>query len=148
MREILKRCTREENPQHWAETQNNLSLALQAEARHLEGPEAERLLREAVDGYRAALRMLELAALVVGTSDAAAPFLLDDLNTELAKLPADFQIRWDWRGTRYFIEHSDAAELAPHREWILALIDAAAAPNRDAILEKLRALPQPPEKSP
>ena len=98
--------------------------------------------------YRAAMRVLELAGLAVGTSDTAAPFLLEDLKTELAKLPADFQLHWEWTGIRYFIENSDAPELAPRREWLLALIDAAAAPHRDAILEKLRALPESREKSP
>ena len=47
--------TREQLPQAWAATQNNLGIALSDQAGRSEGAEAARLLGEAVTAYKNAL---------------------------------------------------------------------------------------------
>jgi len=56
-REALKVRTREQFPQDWAATQNNLGIALCDQAGRSEGAEAVRLLNEAVGAYREALKV-------------------------------------------------------------------------------------------
>jgi tetratricopeptide (TPR) repeat protein len=54
-RQALLVYTREQLPQLWAGTQNNLGNALQAQGAKIEGQEGVRLLNEAVTAYRQAL---------------------------------------------------------------------------------------------
>ena len=48
-------CTRDDLPQDWARTQNDLGVALWALGQRLGGPEGLRRLSEAVEAYRQAL---------------------------------------------------------------------------------------------
>ena len=54
-RQALTVRTRDDLPQDWAMTQNNLGLALWALGERLGGPEGLRRLSEAVEAYRQAL---------------------------------------------------------------------------------------------
>jgi hypothetical protein len=56
-RAALKVYTREQFPQNWATTQNNLGNALNNQAEWSERAEAVRLLSEAVAAYRSALEI-------------------------------------------------------------------------------------------
>ncbi|MCW5981172.1 MAG: tetratricopeptide repeat protein [Bryobacteraceae bacterium] len=56
-RAALKVRTREELPQDWATTQNNLGNALQEQGRRTGGAESAALLAQAVAAYRAALKV-------------------------------------------------------------------------------------------
>ena len=54
-RQALTVRTRDDLPQDWARTQNNLGIALWALGERLGGPEGLRRLSEAVEAYRQAL---------------------------------------------------------------------------------------------
>jgi len=54
----LNEYTREETPEEWAMTQNNLGSALVAQAERNEGPQAGRLLSEAVAAFREGLKVV------------------------------------------------------------------------------------------
>jgi len=56
-RQALKVYTREQFPQRWAMTQNNLANALCDQAARAEGAEAVTLLGQAVEAYRQALKV-------------------------------------------------------------------------------------------
>jgi hypothetical protein len=53
----LEVYTREQLPQDWATTQNNLGNALWAQAARTEGPKGAELLAQAVSAYRSALEV-------------------------------------------------------------------------------------------
>jgi len=57
LRRALGILTKEQSPQDWAATQNNLGTALRDQAGRSEGAEAQRLLGEAVAAYREALKV-------------------------------------------------------------------------------------------
>ena len=54
-RQALTVYTRDDLPQYWATTQNNLGIALRALGERQGGPEGLRRLSEAVEAYRQAL---------------------------------------------------------------------------------------------
>jgi tetratricopeptide (TPR) repeat protein len=56
-REALKVYTREESPQQWAMTQNNLGAVLSSQGERAEGADGVRLLGEAVAAHREALKI-------------------------------------------------------------------------------------------
>src|SRR5271166_5072504 len=56
-RSALEVYTREQLPQDWAKTQQNLGVALWQQAIRSEGPKASELLAQAVAAYRSALEV-------------------------------------------------------------------------------------------
>ena len=56
-REALKVRTREQLPQEWAATQNNLGATLSSQGKRAEGSDGVRLLGEAVAAYREVLKV-------------------------------------------------------------------------------------------
>jgi hypothetical protein len=54
--------TREQLPQHWATTQNNLGIALRDEAARTEGIKGAELLAQAVTAFRSALEVYSAEA--------------------------------------------------------------------------------------
>ena len=85
-----------------------------------------------------ALRILEMIALLGDAHPADARAHLAPLRAAIAAQPTDFTIQRSFDGTRHFIETD--VRLAPHRAFLLALLDAAGKPDRDAILGALDAL--------
>ena len=61
-RSALEVRTREQLPQDWATTQNNLGVALWDQAARTEGPKGAELLAQAVTAYRSALEVLHARA--------------------------------------------------------------------------------------
>src|ERR1019366_4283773 len=61
--------TREQLPQNWATTQNNLGNALDDQAGRSEGAQASQYLQQAIDAYRSALQVRTREQLPAGLGD-------------------------------------------------------------------------------
>jgi tetratricopeptide (TPR) repeat protein len=78
------------------------------------------------------LRTIKIANLVALGKIEQIPGELDNLRAVISSQSEDFKIGRSFNGTKHFITENMA--FSPHREWLLALIEAIQAPNRDAIL--------------
>ncbi|MEP7339742.1 MAG: hypothetical protein ABI977_18535 [Acidobacteriota bacterium] len=87
-------------------------------------------------GTKIALRMIEIANLLALGQAAEVLAKLDQLSEAVAAQPVDFKITRTFNGTLHFIGQNE--KLAPYREWLRQLFNAAQAENRDAILKGLR----------
>ena len=83
-----------------------------------------------------ALRLIEIANLLALGQAQEVPVKLDLLSQAVAAQPADFKLTWTFNGTLHFIGQNK--KLAPYREWLRQLFNAAQAENRDAIIKGLR----------
>lgn len=120
-------------------TQNNLGIALQERA--VRGPAADRLrlLNEASAALRNAWSIYTPNHslpywITVGRNLLQVQLLADDFAGASATLGAFLS----FDGIRHFIETD--ARLAPYHAFLLGPLDAAAKPNRDAILTVIDAL--------
>jgi len=87
-------------------------------------------------GASSALRMIEVANLLVLDRAAKVPAALSDLDKFISGQKEDFSIGWTFNGTLSFINNDKRFE--PYRAWLNEFFGIASAKNRDAIIKALR----------
>lgn len=88
------------------------------------------------------VRALELIALVALDRTAKLPTKLQALRAAIASAPADFHLTWSFTGIKHFLNTSDHPTLTTHRTWLLDLIAAMEAKDRQSLLTALDILGQ------
>ena len=144
-RQALTVYTRDDLPQQWAATQNNLGIALQIQIR-LDGfpkglEQVDRLSQ--AEGIRndpvaqASLRTLALVCQVATDQNAEASRAFASLVALIERQPDDFHLVWDWTPLRKLLAESKVPTLPARRESLKKLIDAVNRDNKAAILAGL-----------
>jgi hypothetical protein len=85
---------------------------------------------------RAALRALEIAALIAQRKFEMVPIGLRELLDLVSAQPQDFQVGWDWAGTVHFVQTDE--RVAPVRDWLLSLFEALQGKDRASTLEGIQ----------
>ena len=81
------------------------------------------------------LRTIEIANLIAMGKTNLVPAKMGSLISAVSSQPADFQVRWQFDGTRHFIGQHE--KLASHRAWVIQLLEAIGGGNREEILKGL-----------
>ncbi len=100
----------------------------------------DKMASEGEVSRQASMLVIEVLALSGGEKETEAAERLKVLADLVRKQEPDFRLGWVWGGTRHFVETSSVPGIAKHRAFLLALIDAAGAGERDEILPKLKAV--------
>jgi hypothetical protein len=146
LRQALTVRTRDDLPQQWAITQNNLGNALQIQLR-LQGfpkglEQVDRLSQ--AEGIRndpvaqASLQTLALVCQVAADRNVEVSRAFTSLVTLVEHQPDDFYFVWDWAPLRELIAESKVPSVSARRGSLQKLIDAVARDNKAAILAGLK----------
>jgi len=145
-RQALTVFTRDDLPQDWANTQDNLGKTLQIQVRLNGFPagleQVERLAQ--AEGIRddpvaqASLRTLAIVCQVATHQDAEAGRTFARLVALVERQPANFHLVWDWTDLRDHLANSKAPPLPARRELLRKLLDAVGRDNKAAILAGLK----------
>ena len=141
-RQALTVYTRDDLPQNWAQTQNNLGTALQIQVRLGGFPagleQVDRLAQ--AEGIRddpvaqASLRTLAIVCQVATHQDAEAGRAFASLVALVERQPADFHLVWDWTDLRDHLANSKAPPIPDRREPLRKLLDAVSRDNNKAAI--------------
>ncbi|HEX5701856.1 MAG TPA: hypothetical protein VFX97_01400 [Pyrinomonadaceae bacterium] len=85
-----------------------------------------------------ALRAFEIASILALQRTNQVSTKLDTLIAEVARQPPEFQVTWNFEGTRHFIDQNE--KLAPYRFWLKQLFDALDNKPRDVMLRDLQSV--------
>ena len=83
-----------------------------------------------------ALQAIEIANLLALGKENLISAKIDSLIAAVASQPVDFQVKWQFDGTRNFIGQHE--KLSSHRAWLIQLFEAIKGSNREAILKGLQ----------
>jgi hypothetical protein len=91
---------------------------------------------------QAALRALEIGALVAWGRTGSVGERFRELKDLIVAQPPEFRVTWTWEGTKHFVQNDD--KMTSVRAWLLSLISAMEGRSRDVILQGLGALADAP----